>query len=97
MNSARRTTKGSIQQELVGRRPIEFGIGNAEGGKKISLEDPDRILLGKEGEQMAVKKKSDAVSLVVVYRESEDDGFIITAFITSKTKWLNRREQIWPK
>ena len=61
------------------------------------IEDPDRILAGNEGEKMAVKKISADVNLVVVYRELEDDGFIITAFITSKAKWLNRREQIWPK
>jgi len=35
--------------------------------------------------------------LVVVYREIENDGFIITAFITSKIESLNRRNQIWPK
>jgi hypothetical protein len=62
-----------------------------------ALEDPDRILAGNENEQMAVKEVSAGVNLVVVYREIEDDGFIITAFITSKTKWLNRREQRWPK
>jgi hypothetical protein len=38
-------------------------------------------LAGNEGEQMAVKKISPGVNLVVVYRELEDDGFIITAFI----------------
>ena len=62
-----------------------------------SLENPDRILAGNEGEQMAVKEISARANLVVVYREFEDDGFIITAFITSKAKRLNKREQIWPK
>ena len=73
--------------ELAGQRLEVLG----------SIEDPDRILTGNEGEQMAVKKIADGANLVVVYRELEDDGFIITAFITSKAKWLNRREQIWPK
>jgi len=58
---------------------------------------PGPNLAGNEGEQMAVKEISAGVNLVVIYRELEDDGFIITAFITSKTKWLKRREQIWPK
>ena len=34
--------------------------------------------------------------LVVVYRELENDGFIITAFLMSKIKALNRRTQLWP-
>ena len=73
--------------ELAGQRVEILG----------ALEDPDRILAGNEGEQMAVKKISPGVNLVVVYRELEDDGFIITAFITSKAIWLKRREQVWPK
>ena len=35
--------------------------------------------------------------LVVVYRELNNDGFIITAFLTRRIKSLNRRKQIWPK
>ena len=58
---------------------------------------PLRILAGGAGELLAVREVSPGKSLVVVYREFEDDGFIITAFITSKTKSLNRRDQKWPK
>ena len=73
--------------ELAGQRVEVLGI----------LEDPDLILAGNEGEQLAVKEISTGVNLVVVYRELEDDGFIITAFITSKAKWLTKRKQLWPK
>lgn len=58
---------------------------------------PLRILAGGAGELLAVREVSHGKNLVVVYREFEDDGFIITAFITSKTKSLNRRNQIWSK
>ena len=58
---------------------------------------PLQILAGGAGELLAVREVSSGKNLVVVYREFEDDGFIITAFITSKTKSLNRRNQIWPK
>ena len=58
---------------------------------------PLRILAGGDSELLAVREVSPGKNLVVVYREFEDDGFIITAFITSKTKSLNRRNQIWPK
>ena len=34
--------------------------------------------------------------LVVVYRESGDDGFIITAFMTRRAQTLSRRQQLWP-
>ena len=34
--------------------------------------------------------------LIVVYREQGDDGFIITAFLTSKARLLVKRRQIWP-
>ena len=58
---------------------------------------PSRILEGGAGELLAVREVSQGRNLVVVYREFEDDGFIITAFITSKTKSLDRRNRIWPK
>ena len=35
-------------------------------------------------------------SLVVVYKELEADGFIITAFLTNKTHYLTKRKQVWP-
>ena len=58
---------------------------------------PLRILAGGADELLAVREVSPAMNLVVVYRELEDDGFIITAFVTSKMRSLNRRNQIWPK
>ena len=61
------------------------------------VSSPSRILGGKAGELFAVRETLKGKQLVVVYRELENDGFIITAFITSKTKLLNRRNQLWPK
>jgi hypothetical protein len=40
--------------------------------------------------------QSAGLYLVAVYRESESDGFIITAFQTRRTQSLDRRRQIWP-
>jgi len=98
-------TKNGVPVRLTDERWAHITEEHCElAGQRVEvlgcLEDPDRILAGKagnEGEQMAVKEISAGVNLVVIYRELEDDGFIITAFITSKTKWLKRREQIWPK
>ena len=50
-----------------------------------------------KGELLTVQKIHTSKHLVVVYREIENDGFIITAFITSKRKSPNRRNQLWPK
>ena len=61
------------------------------------IEDPSRILAGREGELLAVQEISIGKHLVVVYREFDNDGFIITAFLTSKVKSFNRRTQLWPK
>lgn len=61
-----------------------------------TVSNPLRILAGGEGELLAVREISGNKHLVVVYREFENDGFVITAFLTSKTKSLDRRTQLWP-
>ncbi len=58
---------------------------------------PLRILEGNHGELLAIREINEGKFLVVVYRELNGDGFIITAFITRKLKSLDRRKQIWPK
>jgi len=61
-----------------------------------AVEDPDRVLAGGMGELIAVKYVEKGKHMVVVYREFETDGFVITAFLTTRTKSLDRRRQIWP-
>ena len=62
-----------------------------------TVVDPDVILEGNAGALLAVKERKNKKYLVVIYREDKEDGFIITAFLTSKIKSLNRRTQLWPK
>ncbi len=62
-----------------------------------TIADPSRILAGREEELLAVQEISIGKHLVVVYREFDNDGFIITAFLTSRVKSFNRRTQLWPK
>jgi hypothetical protein len=57
---------------------------------------PTRIFAGGSRELLAVREIQPGRHLVVVYREGAADGFIITAFITSKTAALERRKQLWP-
>jgi len=61
-----------------------------------TVAEPRRILEGGEGELLAVRELEIGKLLVVVYRESETDGFIITAFVTRRTASLDRRKQLWP-
>jgi hypothetical protein len=57
---------------------------------------PNRILLGGDGELIAVREVEIGKHLVVVYREQSDDGFIITAFLTRRIRSLEKRRQVWP-
>jgi len=61
-----------------------------------TIENPERVLMGGAGELLAVRKISSGKNLVVIYRELRENGFVITAFMTSKTNSLNRRKQLWP-
>jgi hypothetical protein len=61
-----------------------------------ALREPDRILLGNEGELLSVREINPGKDIVVVYREMEQDGFVITAFLTRRRKSLDRRTQLWP-
>lgn len=61
-----------------------------------TIANPDRILAGNEGALMALRELEPDRWLVVVYREENEDGFVITAFPTRRINSLNRRQQIWP-
>lgn len=58
---------------------------------------PDWIFKGSYDEYLAVKELKSGKYLVTVYRESEEDGFIITAFLTKRISYLNKKGRIWPK
>ena len=73
--------------ELAGMR-LEIGE---------TITNPSRILEGGDDEFLAVREIEKDKFLVVVYREINNDGFIITAFLTRRLKSLNRRKQVWPK
>lgn len=62
------------------------------------IKNPDVILQGDTGELLAVKKKSrKKLWIVVPYKEAGDDGFILTAYLTTDSHWLFQREIIWNK
>ena len=61
-----------------------------------AVSHPQRILLGGDGELLAVREVESGKYLVVVYREHAEDGFIITAFLTRRLRSLEKRRQLWP-
>jgi hypothetical protein len=62
-----------------------------------TVANPSRILAGYKDELLAVRELNPGKHLVVVYREMAIDGFIVTAFLTSRSKSLDRRLQVWSK
>lgn len=60
-----------------------------------AIAHPERVLEGGAGELLAVTSIEEGKWLVVVYRELDKDGFVITAFLTRKAKSLDRRKVLW--
>ncbi|MBI5399785.1 hypothetical protein HZB07_04140 [Candidatus Saganbacteria bacterium] len=62
-----------------------------------AVTSPDIVLEGtNDKELLAVKKREGKKYLVVIYKElGAKDGFVITAFISSKINKLLRRQIIW--
>ena len=61
------------------------------------IEHPDYVIRGYEGALTALKQAKNGKFLAVVYKEiSDSDGFIITAYFTSKMR-LEREAIIWQR
>ena len=61
-----------------------------------TIANPQVIYKGKSGECIALRPIGENKFISAIYRESERDGFVITAFITSKLKQFQRRIKLWP-
>lgn len=92
-------SKNGIPIRLPDERWIHLTEGHSEMAGYYSdvleaVEDPDAIYEGRSGELLAVKEKRTDKYIVVVYKEmSETNGFVITAFLTSKRNQLERRKK----
>ena len=62
-----------------------------------TVESATRILAGGTGELLAVREWQPGKWMAVVYRETGYDGFVITAFLTSRKRSLEKRKQLWPR
>ena len=65
-----------------------------------TINAPDYIVKGSRGEKIAIKAYAQSnlgkKHCVVVYREN-GDGFVITAFLTSKPESIKKGGVLWPK
>ena len=60
-----------------------------------AVENPDLVLRGYRGSLIAVRGTGRDQHLAVVYRQlSDEDGFIITAYFTSR---IDRKKAIWKR
>jgi hypothetical protein len=63
----------------------------------LAVAAPDKVLEGSLDELLAIVHEQKSRLLVVVYKEDKADGFIITAFFTSKVNKLLQRTILWQK
>lgn len=62
-----------------------------------AVSDPDMVIEGLSGELLALKEINKKY-LVSIYRETNKEGFVVTAFYTSHFKQLiKKRKIIWSK
>jgi hypothetical protein len=62
-----------------------------------TVRKPERIFAGEKNEYLAMKDFDGRKKLVVIYSEvNPADGFIITAYITSRIQKLEKLKQLWP-
>ncbi len=101
------TEKARSRNGIPIRLPDERWIHLTEGHSEMAgyysevleaVEDPEAIYEGSSGELLAIKKMQSGKYIVVVYKEvSKTDGFVITAFLTSKMRQFERRKKVWPQ
>ena len=56
---------------------------------------PEQVYKGSTGELFAVRELEEGKILIVICRDADIDGFVITAFMTRRVKLLEKRELIW--
>ncbi len=95
------TSKNGIEIRLPDERWEHIITGHGELADMQqdvldTISEPERVLAGGAGELLSVREIEAGKWLVVAYRELEDDGFVITAFMTRRQQSLDKRDQLWP-
>jgi hypothetical protein len=98
-------TVKSISGKII-RLPDERWLHIVEGHPEIAgnlndvlfaVASPDFVVEGNANELLAAIFKKENKLLVVIYKENTEDGFIITAYFTSKVEKLLNRKILWQK
>lgn len=63
----------------------------------LAVADPDFVTAGNRDELFAVRMTGRETAVVVVFKENINDGFILTAYFTSKLLKLRKRKILWEK
>jgi len=91
--------KGGVSVRLTDERwthEAHFKMAGLRLDVLETVADPSVILEGHYGAFMAVREIAGGKYLVVIYKETSDDGFVITAFMTRRQRFLASRKRIWP-
>ncbi len=102
MNLASIVSINSIPVRLTDERwehivLLHPNLSQKQGRILATVQNPDSVLKGSAGELLALSKVSKRRYIVVIYKETQNDGFIITAYETTDTKWLFKKKSIWNK
>jgi hypothetical protein len=63
-----------------------------------TIQEPIAIFEGHEGELLAAREVESGKYIIVAYREiNQEDGFIITSFLTKRWKKMERRKKLWQR
>lgn len=95
-------SKNNILIRFTNERWIHIIIGHPEligyhDEVLKTIEDPEAIYAGKTGEYIAIKHIKNEKYIIVIYKKLNNDGFVITAFITKRIKKFKKRRMIWGK
>jgi len=96
-----RLSDAAWTQKILVSHPEFAADPTYEQEVRLTLEDPEVIVEGWERELLSLRWCPIAPEgpkyLCVVYRESEPEGFVITAFFVSRYGKLLRRKVRWQK
>jgi hypothetical protein len=96
-------SKNKVPIRLTDERWQHISIGHPEMADYYyeileTIENPTIIYLGNSSELIALSKQYQPLGkfFVVVYREMNDyDGFVITAYLSNKQLFFEKKEIIW--
>ncbi len=94
-------SKNDVPIRLTDERWVHITEEHSElAGMRLEILEtvvnPTQIFAGTRAELFAVREIEPGKYLVVVYREFQSDGFIITAFLTRRMQAFHRRQRLWP-